>query len=399
MNRFMKKLFLLSFILLFSFSFAQQKTLFVEKNYDVALKDSKLQKKPIIIMFFATWCEHCKKMKESILVDNELINFYTTNYVCMGIDAESQSGIDLKAKLQDKFKLKSYPTFVFLDGSENLLSCISGEFKKEDFINEGKNALIPENQFNTIKTAFNTDASNPDKCLKFITAARKAGFDATPITQKYLSTKTKEELFSELNWRIIANGINDISAPEISYIIANKEAFAKVSSATRVDKKLIFTAADNLKPLAEASDTLSYYKKRPIAESFKIRKVDSLLFRYDLLISERTSNWKNYKKASELNVDKFLLKDSNSLIEICTNYLAFISDKKGIENAINWTKQSIIIGETLEKYTLLSKLYSKQKDYNNALQYAEKGKVLATNLGWKTNEIDQLISEIKKTLK
>ena len=144
---------------------------------------------------------------------------------------------------------------------------------------------------------------------------------------------------------------------------------------------------------------MNYYKKRPIAESFKIRKVDSLLFRYDLLISERTSNWKNYKKASELNVDKFLLKDSNSLIEICTNYLAFISDKKGIENAINWTKQSIIIGETLEKYTLLSKLYSKQKDYNNALQYAEKGKVLATNLGWKTNEIDQLISEIKKTLK
>ncbi|MEC4005140.1 thioredoxin fold domain-containing protein [Flavobacterium sp. SUN052] len=392
----MKKIFIGCFILLLHFSYGQQKILFAEKNYDAVLKESKLQNKPIVVMFFATWCEHCKKMKESVLIDSDVINSYSSNYICIGIDAESTNGISLKNKLQDKFKIKAFPTFVFLDSNENLLSCISGEFKKEDFINEGKNALIPENQFNVVKKLFNENPSNPDYCLKFITIARKAGFDATPITQKYLKTKTQEELFSELNWRIIANGINDISADEINYIVANKEAFAKVSSPVRVEKKLVFIAADNLKPLAEVGDTLNYYKKKPIAESFKIRKVDSLLFRYDLLISERTVNWKNYQKTTELNVDKFASKDSNTLVEICSNYLEYITDKKGIENAINWTKQAINIGETTEKYSLISKLYSKLKQYDNALQYAEKGKALATGFGWKTDEIDKLISEIKK---
>ena len=395
----MKRLVVFSFILLLNFSFGQQKPLFIEKNYDVVLKEAKQQNRPIVVMFYASWCEHCKKMKEEVLIDTDLINFYNSNFICIGIDAESNTGISLKTKFQDKFKVKSYPTFAFLDSNENLLSCISGEFKKDDFINEGKNALIPENQFNTLKTTFNTNPSNPDYCLKFITVARKAGFDATPITQKYLKTKTKEELFSELNWRIIANGINDIGAEEIKYIVENKEAFAKVSSPTRVEKKLVFVAADNLKPLAEIGDTLNYYKKRPIAESFKIRKVDSLLFRYDLMISDRTSNWKKYQKTTELNVDKFALKDSNTLVEICSNYLEFITDKKGIDNAINWAKQAITISETLEKYSLLSKLYSKQKEYSNALLYAEKGKTLATNFGWKTDEIDKLITEIKKHLK
>jgi len=56
----------------------------------------------------------------------------------MAVDAESPKGIELKNRFQGKFKVKSYPTFTFIDSDETLLSCISGEFKKEDFINEGK---------------------------------------------------------------------------------------------------------------------------------------------------------------------------------------------------------------------------------------------------------------------
>jgi thioredoxin-related protein len=395
----MKKFFFLYFILFFGFAFAQKQTLFLDKEYDAAIKQSKLEKKPIVVMFYATWCEHCKKMKNEIFIDTDVINYYNSNFICMAIDSESKEGTDLKNRFQSKFKVKFYPTFAYMDSNETLLNCVAGELKKEEFIKEGQIALNPESQYSTIKNQFYQDVSNADNCLKHIVFARKAGLDATPIAETYLKTKQEQDWISDLNWRIMANGINNIEAKEVQFINSHKEEFAKVSSPVRVEKKLVFLTVDNLKPLAELTDTINYFKLRPIAESFKIRKVDSLLFKFDLLICENATNWKKYQQTAETSVEKFAWKDSNALMQISTFYLTFIDDKKALLNAIIWSKQALLLGESLNKYALIAKLYIKQKEYKNALEYAQKGKLAATNYGWKSDEIDALLLEIKNKSK
>jgi thioredoxin-related protein len=395
----MKKFFFLYFILFFGFAFAQKQTLFLDKEYDAVIKQSKLEKKPIVVMFYATWCEHCKKMKNEIFIDTDVINYYNSNFICMAIDSESKEGTELKNRFQSKFKVKFYPTFAFMDSNETLLNCVTGELKKEDFIKEGQIALNPESQYSTIKNQFYQDVSNADNCLKHMVFARKAGLDATPIAETYLKTKQEQDWISDLNWRIMANGINNIEAKEVQFINSHKEEFAKVSSPIRVEKKLVFLTVDNLKPLAELTDTVNYFRLRPIAESFKIRKVDSLLFKFDLLICENATNWKKYQQTAETSVEKFAWKDSNTLMQISTFYLTFIDDKKALLNAVNWSKQALSLGESLNKYALITKLYIKQKDYTNALECAQKGKLAATNYGWKSDEIDALLLEIKNKSK
>jgi len=111
---------------------------------------------------------------------------------------------------------------------------------------------------------------------------------------------------------------------------------------------------------------------------------------------ENNKNWKKYQEITQKSVEVFAYKDSNTLIEIATFYLDFIEDKKGLTNAVNWAKQTLNLGESLNKYLLVSKLFLKQKDTKNALEYANKGKQSASNFGWNTNEIDALILEIKK---
>jgi len=181
----------------------------------------------------------------------------------------------------------------------------------------------------------------------------------------------------------------------VPFILEKKQEFSKVVTLSRIEKKLIFLASDNLKPLVDVGDTINYNKKRPIAASFQIRKVDSLLFRYDLSIDEYSHNWRNYKKNAEALVEKFAWKDSNALVDICTIYLAHIEDKKSLDLSITWAKQALNLGESLDKYILLVNLYNKEKDYLNALLYANNAKTAAKNFGWKTENLDKLIVELK----
>ena len=397
----MKRFFatLILFLGILSSGNAQDQTLFLDKDFKTVVQQSKLENKPIVLLFYAKWCAHCNKMKKEVFTDNDVINFYKSAYICVSVDAETTEGIALKTKFQDVFTFKSYPTFVFLDPNENLLYVTTGELSKEKFINEGKNVLLPENQFSNIMNTFNKDVSNAENCLKYITILKKAGYDPTPVTQQYLATKSEKEVFSELNWRVLSNGITDIEAKEIQFIVNRKDDFAKVVSPKRIEKKLVFVASDNLKPVLENLDTINYYKKREIAAAFHINKVDSLLFRYDLILAQHTENWKKHQEIAEKSIPVFSMNDQKVLVDVSTVFLNNIKDKNGINAAINWTKKALKLGESIDKYKLLSRLYLKQKDFKNAVLEAEKAKAIATSSGWKTDEIDALLSEIKKSKK
>ena len=392
-----KKFSLVLFLILNTVTgFSQTQTLFLDKKYDETFALAKVEKKPLVIMFYATWCPHCNKMKNEIFTDNTVDAFYKKNFVCMAVDAMSTYGQELKTKFQYKFRVANFPTFAFLDNEENLLYCTSGELKKDAFMLEGSDVLLPENQLPIIKDAYYKDPSNADKCLKYIIAIRKAGMDATAITQKYLSTKTQDEKFTEPNWKIFANGINNFDTDEFKFVVKNKEAFSKVTSSTRVDKKIAFTISETLKPLVESVDTINYNKKRLVAEAFQIRKIDSLLYRFDIQILSQTSNWKKYQKITSDNVEKFSWNDSLLLYDICNTYFETVTDKKGLSQAAEWSKHLLSLGQSTDRYVVTTKLLIKLKDYKQALEFALKGKIWADNLGFKADEINTLLEEIKK---
>ena len=376
--------------------FSQTQTLFLEKKYDETLALAKAEIKPLVILFYATWCPHCNIMKHEIFTDSTVVAFYRKNFVRMAVDSESDYGKELKIKFQSKFRVNSFPAFVFLDSDETLLYCVSGELKKDDFISEGTNILLPENQIPNLKKAFYDDFSNADKCLKYISTIKKAGIDATAITQKYLAAKTEEEKFTEMNWKVFAYGITNFDTDEFKFVVKNKNAFTKVVSPKRVDKKILFTISETMKPFVDNVDTINYNKKRLVAEAFQMRKVDSLLYRLDIQIVSQTTNWKKYQKIVSDNIEKYSWTDTVLLYDICNTYFESINDKKGLLQAAEWSKHLLSLSESLDKYALTTKLFMKLKDYKQALEYAQKGKNLADSLGLKGEEINTLLAEVQK---
>jgi thioredoxin-related protein len=363
----------LFFLCIFNTSQAQEKINFLEGSFTEVLKTANQQKKPIMYMFYATWCGHCDKMKKETLIDPEVVQYFNKNYVCAWQDMEVGQG----PMLRKKYEIKSYPAFLFFDTLGVLVSQILGEFKPSDLIKEAQNALIPEKQIPYLKKQFEKDVSNAQNCLDYIMALRKGRMDFDGIAQRYFETVEEKDLLSEMNWKIFANGIMDIQSREFKYVLSHQKEFADLISKTRVERKLTYTINEYLKLYADAGDTLIYEKRKNKVLQTQYAKLDSIVYANDMLAYEKSKSWDKYAAAAQKFTKEFYWNNQSKLKEIAENIANHVSDKSSLLKAAEWAERALELRELFDTYMICAKAYSKMGETEKAKQFAQKGKELA----------------------
>ncbi len=371
---------------------SQNELVFDESGYQSVMAKAKKQHKPVFYMVYATWCPHCKKMKDEVFTDPAVKDFLEKNFICASQDVDKGEGQALK----NTFDIKSMPTFVFLDENETVLYQVSGELKPADLIKESNDALNPQKQLPFLKTQFYNDPSNSDKCLAYLMTLRK-GRDRKSISAPadvYLKTQTEPQLVSAVNWRIIANAVTDIQSREFQYVLKNQSEFAKIASPDRVKRKIMSVVSELLNPHVQAADTVNYAKDREIAKTVKLHSTDSLIFTFDTSIAERTQNWGAYKKATKESVEKYIWNDQKAIKDIGQVYLKNVTDLPSLQYAVKWAKRALEIQNTYDGNLLLARLYIKVNDKKQAIAFARKAKEITTAYGWNSKEADELFTEL-----
>lgn len=388
----MRFLYLYCLLIFTQIGFAQSELQFDESDYQTIIQKSKTEKKPVFLMIYANWCPHCTKMKNEVLTNAAVIDLLSKNFICARKDSDSEEGKAIKSK----FKTTSLPTFIFLDSNENELYRLKGESKTAEFITEINNAMNPKRQLPYLEKIFLADPGNTQKCLNYMTVLKK-GRDRNYLAEKakpYFATQTDEQLISAVNWQLISNCVTDISSREFQLVLKHKKEFEAVSSPERVERKITNIATELLKPFVENLDTISYYKERKTAQSVQSQKVDSLIFKYDIVIAERTGNWNNYKKAASESVEKFAWNDAELLKNISQCYLKNITDKSSLKQAIKWTNRSLELNNSYDGNILLSYLYLKIDDRKSAVIFAKKARTIGTELKFNPQVVDELYSKL-----
>jgi len=392
MGSFVKKIALTVLLISYAWVHAQNEVAFDGGNFQSVLQRSKATHKPIFYMLYASWCTHCNKMKAEVFKDAKVANYLNANFICAAQDAEKGEGILMK----QQFRIIAYPTFLFFDENGELLYAFNGEFQPEAFLTEVRIAQTPERQLPYLEKQFNDDPSNGQKCLDYLTTLKK-GFERFEINthaQKYFATQTDEQLVSETNWRIIANGVSDIESRPFQYVLKHKSEFEKVASPKRVQKKIDNIVMEMLQPYTESSDTVAYFNKRAIAKSVNTSKTDSIIFRYDLHLAEKTKNWKWYDRTARELAEKYAWNDANLLKEIGQNYASNMTKASDLNFAIPLVARSLQKNETYEAAIVLARLYQRRNDSKQALIYAERAKKRNGDLGFNTKEADELIAQL-----
>lgn len=147
---FMKKILLLSFLLVSLTAFSQTKPTIKWLTFEEAVEQVKKEPKKVFIDVYTDWCGWCKKMDATTFVDPVIAKYMSQNFYAVKFDAErsdtlifmektfvnrnpgkSRSSHELaQALLQGKM---SYPSYVVMDESMRIISVVPGYFPAKDF--------------------------------------------------------------------------------------------------------------------------------------------------------------------------------------------------------------------------------------------------------------------------
>lgn len=68
--------------------------------------------KPMIVLFTATWCGPCQKLKKNVLTQPEVHNKLQAGFVPVQIDMTDQSSANPNLPVQQQYQVGGYPTVV-----------------------------------------------------------------------------------------------------------------------------------------------------------------------------------------------------------------------------------------------------------------------------------------------
>ena len=390
MEKSFKYIVFLLFLIYTQITLSQSAISFSETGLKPALEKAKTENKPVLLWCYATWCPHCKTMKAGVFIDQAVADYFNRTFICTSQDMEKGEGIELNKEL----KITSYPTFVFYDPTGTIIYRVEGELKSNVFIQEGKNALTQKRQLPYLKLQFEKDVSNSSNCFEYLRALKKGGLDVSTVINQYFATQSDKQLLSEVNWRIISNGVSDINSREMKFVISHQEEFSSITSPARVKRKLDYMVKELLNPLVETTDTANYLINRKLAAQIHSYSTDSLIFCFDLRILALTKNWNAYRNTCQQSTKAFAWNNRTQLNEIASNFLNNITDAKALSLAELWAQRSLALDEEYDTYLLCSKIYKKLNNTKDAIKMASKGRELSAKFGWEGVEAEKLLKEL-----
>lgn len=124
-------------------------------DFDTALATAKKEQKVVMIDFFTTWCEPCKRLDKTTWKDEGVVAWLRQNTVPLKIDAEKQ------VELADRFQIRSYPTMLFVRPDASELDRLVGYRSPSAFLSEAADALAGRDAVDRAREALVGSENNP----------------------------------------------------------------------------------------------------------------------------------------------------------------------------------------------------------------------------------------------
>lgn len=390
----MKKLF---FLILITFSvtvFAQQSINFQNTSFKDILAKAKTEKKLVFLDAFASWCGPCKMMEKNIFPVPSVSEYYNANFINARFDMEKGEGQEIAMK----YGVRSYPTFLFLNGDGEVVMKNYGYMGEKDFLTIAQEANQPKYRNSSNKELFEKGESNPEFLLNMMSLYAQSDYElAKKASERYFKVKNNQPLTKD-ELGMLLYFIKSPSDPNYQIFVAKKQEITTLMSED------IYNQFDtNIKITKILENTLDQ-KTGTINddEFFKnaiplVGKTEAeiALNRMKVIIYPNSGKFDEYEKAAlsyYQNAENF---ETEELLKAAWIFSEHITTPSSLKKAEEWAEKSVMKSETPENTYILAKIYSKTGKKDQAKSYAEISKSLANAQGKDAKLATQLLESLK----
>lgn len=211
------------FLLCFSLSsLAAQGIEFETGSWSEILDKAKAEKKLIFMDAYAVWCGPCKKMARDVFAHPEVGAFFNRHFINAKIDMEKGEG----PKLARTYKVKAYPTLLFIDAEGEVVNASAGALGPAAFIELAKASLQVTDKSPEFEKSYEEGEREPQFLRNYAYSLLDAGRDNQKIANEYLRSQ-EGQLDSKENLEFLFDFTIQADSRIFDLLLEHKEAIIK----------------------------------------------------------------------------------------------------------------------------------------------------------------------------
>lgn len=348
---------------------------------------AKKEKKYIFMDAYTTWCGPCKMMAKSIFPQPQVGSFFNANFINVKVqlDTTKQDDEEVRRWYQDahdimvKYSVRVFPTYLFFSPDGELVHRAVGASDASAFIAKAKNALSPETQYYTLLKQYNT-GKRDSGFLRRLSSASAEAYDNKRMDEFINAwASTQQPLLTDNNIRFLSRFVISSTGRAFQEMLANPAAFDTVMGAGFARKSLrsVIMQEDVLPIMYGAKQPVDWSKLSASLES-KYQDLGREIVSFSRVFSlQQEGNWEEFAKAAVAHMQAYGSQQSpDELNSLAWAIFQNCDDPALIEQAIEWSKQSLTAGNAAYYDTYANLLYKAGKK-QEAIAAQEKAVAIA----------------------
>lgn len=314
---------------------------FVEgKTFAEVLHKAKEEGKMLFIDCYTCWCGPCRMMATQVFPQKKVGDYFNEHFVSFKIDMEKGEGPELK----NKFSVRAYPTFLFLDGDGKEINRIVGGDSDADKFLKSVDDGIGTLSLSSLAKRYEGGERDTTFLLSYLKAldgaydSKKANEVAGVLLegrdQDMLTNKGLFDAFLKYNTTPLS--------PAFQYVLSHKAMFTKKYGDEHLDRAIesvwmsyprSFVTKESDGSVKVDEVAMEAYKKE--MKKWKVKNADEVILNYDMYVAESKSDWKTFAALCTKSIKKYGEYDM-SIYNWALRIQQYCKDPKVRETAIGW---------------------------------------------------------------